>query len=184
MKKVIAFAAFAVLLAACSNVGKYKPMIEELSANWDNTTSSVTDFVNQVTTVQSDMASMNKDLNVDAAVMENWDEATQSQFSQIQSTASTSMKNLSGLSSEVDAFMTSWQEKSQELQALKDGLETGKLEGDVQGKIASLTAAANDASSKLEGWQTKLAEINASAANAKQMLADFMQNTESTSGVK
>jgi chromosome segregation ATPase len=187
MKKVFAFAAFAILLSSCSNVGKYKPMIEELSANWDSATSAVTEFAGKVTAAQADMASMNSQLNVDSEVMDNWDSATKEKFGEITSSAKTSMESLSGLNNELDGFISSWQEKGADLQALKDGLAAGKLEGDVQGKIASLSAAATDATSKLSGWQDRLSEIKSSAANAKQMLADFMVNNglgDSTSGMK
>lgn len=176
MKKVFVFAAFALLFVGCNSTAKYKPMIEELATKWDSATSAVTGFAGQVQNAQSDMASMNNDLNVAPEVMEAWDDATKTQFSQIQSSVQTSMNNMSGVSTELDAFISSWQEKGKEVQALKDGLSAGKLEGDVQSKIADLTAAATDATAKLDGWKTKFTEIQAAAANAKQMLADFMQS--------
>lgn len=176
MKKVLAFAAFAILLASCNNVGKYKPMIEELSTNWDSATSSVTDFASKVKTAQADMASLNNQFSFAPEVMENWGEDVKEQFSTISTNSKANMEGLSSISSELDGFISSWQEKGAELQALKDGLANGKLEGDVQAKIASLTAASTDATSKLEGWQSKLGEITAAMASSKQLIADFIQN--------
>ena len=187
MKKLIAFAAFAILLSSCSNVGKYKPMIEELSSNWDNATSMVTELSGKVTAAQADMASMNTQLNISPETMEGWGDDVKAQFGNIAPSAKTNMGNLSGISSELDGFISGWQEKGAELQALKDGLAAGKLEGDVQAKIADLTAAASEATSKVSGWQAKLTEITAAAAKAKSMLAEFMQNNglnDLTSGKK
>lgn len=175
MKKVIAFAAFAILFASCSNVGKYKPMIEELASNWDNATSAVTAFANKVKAAQSDMASMNSKLNIDAEVMKKWDDATKAKFEQIKSTAMANTNGISGISTELDGFISSWTEKGKELQALKEGLANGKLEGDVQGKIASLTTAATEATTKLEGWQAKLQNLMGRADEAKKMLASFLE---------
>lgn len=185
MKKVLAFTAFALIFAACNNVAKFKPMIEELTSKWDSTTTSVTEFANMVKSEQSNWMNTVNGMQVAPEAMAKWDEAAKTKYNEIQAAAQASTGNLSGIVSELDAFVTSWGEKSKEVQALKDGLAAGKLEGDVQAKIAELTAAATDATTQLGTWQTKFNEVKAAAANAQQMFADFMTTTQgATAGKK
>ena len=177
MKKVFAFLTPVLFLMSCGGgVAKFKPAIDELSSQWDTATSAVTEFSKMVASEQSGMLDLSNNLNIEPGTMEKWDETTTSQFSRIQGTVQASSNNLASVASEVDAFVSSWTEKSNQLQALKDGLAAGKLEGDVQGQIAALTAAATDAEAKVDSWKTKFTEIQAAAANAKQMFAEFSQS--------
>ncbi|MCB0518243.1 MAG: lipoprotein [Lewinellaceae bacterium] len=174
MKKVLAFAGFALILAACNNTAKFKPMVDELSSKWDSATSAVTEFATTVKNDQSAWMSSMNSMQVAPEAMTKWDEAVKTQYNELQTSAQANTSNMAGISSELDAFVSSWQAKSQELQSLKEGIAAGKVEGDVQAKIADLTAAANDATTKLEGWKTKFAEVKAAAAAAQQQFADFM----------
>ncbi len=180
MKKVLAFAAFALIFASCSNTAKLKPMIEELTSNWDNTTSRITEFANTVKSEQSNWMTASKDMQVAPEAMAKWDDAMKAKYSEIQSAAEANSGNISGIASELDAFVSSWTEKGKEIKALQDGLASGKLGNDAQAKIAELTAAATDAGSKLADWQSKFDEVKMAAKNAKQMFAEFMTNSGST----
>jgi hypothetical protein len=185
MKKVLAFSAFALIFAACSNVAKFKPMIEELASKWDSTTAGITEFATAVKSEQSNMMNTVNGMQVAPETMATWGEDVKSKYSEIQNSAAASTNNMAGLVSELDAFVSSWTEKSQEVKALQEGLAAGKLEGDVATKIADLTATANDATSKLEGWKTKFEEVKASAAQAQAMFAEFMNaNTASATAGK
>ena len=185
MKKVLAFAAFALIFAACSNVAKFKPMIEELASKWDSTTAGVSEFATSVKSEQSNLMNAVNGMQVTPEAMEKWGEDVKAKYSEIQNTASSSSTNMAGIVSELDAFVSSWTEKSQEVKALQDGLAAGKLEGDVATKIADLTATANDATTKLDGWKTKFEEVKASSAQAQQMFAEFMTaNTASATAGK
>ena len=174
MKKVLTFVGFALILAACNNTAKFKPMVDELSSKWDSATSAVTDFATTVKNEQSTLSTAMGSMQVAPEAMTKWDETVKTQYNELQTAAQANTSNLAGISSELDAFVTSWQAKSQELTALKDGIAAGKVEGDVQAKIADLTAAANDATTKLDGWKTKFEEVKAAAAAAQQQMADFM----------
>ena len=174
MKKVFAFLTITFILAACgSNTAKFKPMIEELSGNWDTTTSAVTEFANMVKNEQSGIMNLTNSMKMDDAVMSAWDEATTTKFNNIQSMAQSSSTGLSSISGELDAFVSSWMEKGKGLQALKDGLSAGKLEGDVQAKITELTAANTDAMSKLDGWKEQFGKVKSAIADASSMFNEF-----------
>jgi len=181
MKKVLAFTAFALIFAACSNVAKFKPMVEELSAKWDSTTAGVTEFATAVKTEQSTWMNTVNEMQVAPETMEKWGDDAKAKYSEIQSTASANSSEMTGLVTELDGFVSTWSEKSQQVKALQDGVAAGKLEGDVSAQIAELTAAANDANSKLESWKTKFETVKASASQSRQMFAEFMSaNTAST----
>lgn len=178
MKKVIAFFAPVLFLVACGGgVDQYKPAIEELSANWDNATSAVSEFSKMISEEQTALVNLSNSLQVVPETMAKWDEATTSQFANIKGAAETSTNNVAQIAAQVNEFLTSWNEKSQQLQTLKDGLMAGKIEGDVQTQIAALSAAATDATAQLDSWKTKFTEIQAAAANVKQQFADFSQTT-------
>ncbi len=174
MKKVFAFFGFALILSACNNTAKFKPMVDELSSKWDSTTSAVTDFATTIKNEQSTWTTAMSGMQVAPEAMAKWDETVKTQYNEIQTAAQTNTTNLAGISSEVDAFVTSWQAKSQELQSLKEGIAAGKVEGDVQAKIADLTATANEATTKMDAWKTKFDEVKSAATAAQQQMADFM----------
>ena len=174
MKKVFAFLTVAFLLSSCGdNVAKYKPMIEELTGKWDTATTAVTDFANTVKSQQTETMNLSNSLQMDASVMESWDDETKAKFGNIQSMAQNGTNGLAALQGDLDGFISSWMEKGKDLQALKDGLAAGKIEGDVQGQIASLTAATTDATSKLDGWKEQFGKIQSAIADATNMFSEF-----------
>lgn len=187
MKKVLTFAAIALILGACNSVAKFKPQIDELAKTWDSTTSQVTEFATSVKTEQANWANAASAMTVAPEAMATWDDAAKAKYAEIQTAANGSSTGIAGIATELDGFVSSWTEKSNSMKALVDGLAAGKIEGDVAAQIADLTAAATDASSKLGDWKTKFEEVKASASNAQQMFADFMASTTaapSTAGKK
>jgi hypothetical protein len=174
MKKVLSFVAIALVLGACNSVAKYKPQIDELSKTWDSTTSQVTEFANSVKTEQANWANATSTMNVAPEAMTKWDDAAKAKYTEIKTAADGSSAGIAGIATEVDGFVTTWMEKSNEVKALQDGLAAGKIEGDVQTKIADLTATATAASAKLGEWKTKFDTVKAQASSAQQMFADFM----------
>jgi hypothetical protein len=175
MKKVSIFAAFTLILAACSNIAEFKPMIEELSAKWDSTTTGVTDFANLVKTEQANLAAAAAQTTpVAPEAMAKWNDQLKNQYTELQNAVAAGDSGLAGITAEVDAFIAEWQTKSGEVTALTDGLAAGKLEDNVKEKIAELTAAANDATTKLEGWKGAFEQAKSTAAQARQALTDFL----------
>jgi hypothetical protein len=174
MKKVLAFATIALFLASCSNVAKFKPMVEELASKWDGTTSAVTEFVTSVKTEQANWMTAMGGMQVAPELMAKWDEATKTKYNEIQTAAQGNTTAMQGLVTGMDTFVAGWTEKSKEVQALKDGIAAGKLEGDVQTQISGLTTTMNEATSMLEQWKAKFAEVKTAAAASQQSFADFM----------
>lgn len=182
MKQVLTILSVLVVLAACSNASKYADQINELAANWDSTTSAITDFAGTVSNTQAGWMSDVNSMQVSEEAMAGWSEEMKAKYNELMATSNTTTTNLSNLSSEVDSFISQWTEKSETLKALKEGLTSGKLEGNVEEQISELTSLANTGAANLETWQSKFSEINSAIANAKQMFADLgvSGNTDST----
>lgn len=177
MKKVLSFVAIALILGACNSVAKFKPMIDELATNWDSTTSQITEFANSVKTEQANWTNATTTMTVAPEAMAKWDDAAKAKYEEIKKSADASSTGISGITTEVDSFISAWKEKSNQVQALKDGLAAGKIEGDVKAQIADLTASATDASSKLADWKTKFDSVKAAASTAQQQFTEFMAST-------
>jgi hypothetical protein len=173
MKKVLAFFAVALIFASCSNVGKFKPLIEELGTKWDAATTSVTDFATNVKNTQSEWMNTVSSMTIAPEAMTKWKDDAKTKYNEIQTAAQTSTNDLGAIATELDGFIANWQTKAADLQALKDGVAAGKLEGDVQAKITDLTGVANDATTKIGEWTAKFDQVKAAAASAKQMFDEF-----------
>lgn len=175
MKKVFAFSLLALIFAACNSTGKFKPAVDDLAAKWDSTTSAVTEFATSLATEQANWSSSMATVQpVTPEAMAKWDEATKAKYNEIQTGVANAETGLTGLSGEVQAYITNWQAKSKELEALKAGVAAGKLEGDPQEKITALNTEITNASTQLESWKAKMNEWKASAANSQKMLSDFV----------
>jgi chromosome segregation ATPase len=174
MKKASILAAIALVFAACSNIAEFKPMIEALSAQWDSTTGSVTDFANTVKSEQANLAAATQAAAVSPEVMAKWSDQLKNQYTELQNAYVASESGLAGIAAELDAFVAEWDTKSSEVKALTDGLAAGKLEDNVKEKIAELTAAANDATSKLEGWKSNFEQAKSTAAQSLQAMTEFL----------
>ncbi|MAT54467.1 MAG: hypothetical protein CMN32_08285 [Saprospirales bacterium] len=173
MKQVLTILSILFVLAACSNAGKYADQINELASRWDSTTSAITDFAGTVSNTQASWLSEVNTMKVSEETMAGWSEEMKAKYNELMAAVNNNTSNLSGLSSELDGFISQWTEKSEELKALKEGLASGKLGDNVEEKISELTSLANTGAANLETWQSKFSEINAAIANTKQMFADL-----------
>lgn len=173
MKQVLTILSILFVFASCSNAGKYAGQINELASKWDSTTSAITDFAGTVSNTQSSWLSDANSMQVAEEAMKGWSDDMKAKYNELTTAVNSNTTNLSGLTSELDAFITQWTEKSETLKSLKDGLAAGKLGDDVETQLSELTSLANTGASNLEGWQSKFSEINAAIASAKQMFADL-----------
>ena len=169
--------AFSVLFMSCgSEIAKHKDAITDLASKWEGTTSAITEFSKKVSTEQSGIMNLVNSMEIAPDAMKGWNEEVTSQYNGIKASAQNNLKGLTAISSEMDGFISGWKEKGKLMSSLKDGLASGKFEGDIAGTITSLTTAANEATAKMGSWKEKLAGIQSAAAKAKQLFAEFSQN--------
>ena len=167
MKRLIAFALPLLFLVACNSVEKYRSGIESLATQWDQTTASVTEVAQAVTAEQA-----NFDQNLSAMVMgediiaklkDDKKNMVMDAFSALQ----TSGASYGAIASEVNDFVANWTAKADQVNALKEGLANGKLEGDVTAQIAELTNLVTEAGTKVTSWKEQI-EVAKAGIAAKQ----------------
>ncbi len=167
MKNLFAIALPLVFLVACNSVEKHRAGIETLATQWDETTNQVTEFAG---TVQAEQASFQQNLaglvvaeDAMAKVKEDKKNLVTEAYASFQNAGA----SYASISAEIGNFVATWTEKAAEVNALKEGLAAGKLEGDVAAKVAELTTTATEASAQLTTWKEQL-EATKSAVAAQQ----------------
>lgn len=169
MKKIIAILTPVLFFAACKNVEQFRAPIEALSADWEKATTSVTEAGSMLGAAQSNLMALKDSLMVDPAMAAKMKPEVTASMDSLKTAFMAQMDGISGMASEVTSFATSWQEMSGKLATLKDGLASGKLEGDVMAQVNELKTAVMDATTKSDGWKTKLEEAKVAAMSAYDM---------------
>lgn len=179
MKNIFAIAIPLVFLVACNSVEKHRAGIETLATQWDETTNAVTEFAGSLQTEQANftqsLASMQVAEDVVAKIKDAAKkEAITAGFAALQNAGGA----YNSINAEVMNFVSGWTEKAAEVNALKEGLANGKLEGDVAAQIASLTSMVTEANTKLEGWKQSAETARKAIANQQApyqaLVAEFM----------
>lgn len=171
MKKLLLFALPLFLFACKSGIQTHKAAIEELSTNWDNTTNTLTELSNSVTkemtsyteSASSYMLDETTVASLKGDVSTKWQEA-------VKSYKTSTSDAYAPLQSEMSNFINMWMEHSSKVTALKDGLATGKYEGDPTVQIAELSELVTQANEKIAAWTAKKGELSTAANSAVESL--------------
>lgn len=169
MKKVIAILVPVLFIISCKNVEQFRAPIEALSADWEKATTSVTELGGMIGATQTSLAALKDSFMVDPMKASKMKPEMTDTLNSLKLAYTTQVEGLMGMASEVTSFASSWQQMSVKLAALKDGLATGKLDGDVMAQVNELKNAAMDATSKAEAWKTKLNAAKETAIAAYDM---------------
>lgn len=165
MKKLFLFL-LPVLMVSCKSVEQYRAGIEELSGNWDTTTKAVTDFAAQVSNERTAFTTALAGVSLDEMVAKKLTAEQKSAFETAQMGVVDAIKAYEPFQQSIGDFTKTWTEKSAEVTALKDGLASGKLEGDVAAKLADLNSTVTTATENLKTWQTTYATVKGSVETA------------------
>jgi hypothetical protein len=175
MKNLILFI-FPLFIISCKpGVEAYRAQIEELTTNWDNTTKSVTDFANNLTTEISVYSNTSSTMTLAEDVMKSLKPDMAAKYTEATTAFSAATAAYGPIQAELGEFTKMWVEKSAGINALKEGLANGKIEGDVKMQIADLTALIAQATEKMSGWQGKQAETKAAAEAATAKLKEVYE---------
>lgn len=175
MKKLIAILIPVLFIFACNNTEQFRAPIEALSADWEKATTDVTEAGSMIGAAQTSLASLKDSFNVDPMKAAKMKPAMNATLDSLKMAFNTQLEGINGLASEVTSYAANWQEMSTKLAALKDGLATSKLEGDVMAQVNELKSAAADATAKAEAWKSKLDVYKTSAMAAYEMCAQHMK---------
>lgn len=169
----------ALTIVACKNVEQYKAGIEELGTKWDGATGAFGEFSSMVEGENTTFASMGDSLTIDSTVFAKLKPADQTKITDAKNAVVSSGAGYASLMTELSAFGTSWTEKSADMTALKDGLMSGKLDGDVSAKIAELTTFATEGETKLnalkETFKTTKEGVTNSYVNYKNIVGGLIK---------
>lgn len=178
MKNVFFFASILFVFSACQNMEQYKAGIEELSAKWDATSTSVNDFANTLNNEIAGQTKMVSSMELPETVVASLSPEAKAQVDEAKMVCSKATAEFSGIQQEVTTFMADWTAKGAELTAMKEALAAGQLEGDVAGKIAELNTFLADAGNNLTTWtanlETAKAAFVSSHGNYTTVLASVM----------
>jgi len=167
MKKLLAIALPLTFLVACNSVEKHRASIETLGTEWDNTTAMVTEFAASVQAEQAafQMAADSNKVADDVAAKLKEDKKTM--LMDAYNAYTTAGAGYAAINDEVSAFVATWTENAAKVQALKDGLAAGKIDGDVAAQVAELNTVLTDAGTKLGEWKTKFEEAKKAVADSQ-----------------
>jgi hypothetical protein len=179
MKKfgILLIAAFCIV--SCKNVEQFKAGIEELGTKWDGATSAFGDFSKLVETENTTFASLTDSVVIDSVKFSKLNAASQAQITDAKNTFTNAGAGYANLLTEIGTFTTNWTAKAAELTSLKDGLASGKLDGDVLGKITELTNFATEGESKLntlkDTFKSTKEGVTNSYVNYKNTVANLIK---------
>ena len=175
MKKLI-FLFLPVLVFACKGVEQYRASIEGLATAWDSTTADITEYSSTLGADLSSFSQAATAMTLGEDVMKNLKPEEAEQWKGAQSAFMQAMQAYVPLRTQVGDFLKSWGEKAAEVQALKDGLANGKLEGDIPGQVASLTETMTNARGTLAEWQTAYKSAHDGVQSASDTLKALYDN--------
>jgi hypothetical protein len=176
MKKLFLLLLPVVLFSCGKGVEQYRAGIEGLAADWDATSTAVTDFTNTLNGDLSSFSQLAGSLRLSEDVQKKLKPEQATQWQAAQTAFTQALQAFAPIRTQVAEFTKAWGEKAPEVQALKDGLAAGKLEGDVTAQIAGLTTLVTQAKESLTGWQT----AHAAAKSGTQTAADAMKTLYET----
>lgn len=170
MKNLLLFVLPLVLFSCKSGVEAHRAAIEELGTNWDAATTAVTGFAEGLTAEVNSFNSVSEmtALGEDAAKMLKGDAAAK--YAEAAKAFTDATAGYGAIQAELNDFVGMWTEKSAAVNALKEGLAAGKIEGDVAAQVAELSGLVSKANEGLAGWQAKQAEVKAASEAAAETL--------------
>ena len=176
MKKLFFFL-LPLLVLSCKGVEQYRPAVEEVAASWDATTKAASDFSAMVSSDMTNYTKAMASLNVDEATMKKLKPEQVTAWQAAQKGVTDALSAYAPLQKTIGDFMTTWTEKSADVNALKEGLAKGKLEGDVNAKVTELKTMIATANENMTAWTASYATIMngvaAALTNLQQMMASY-----------
>ncbi|MDQ3140810.1 MAG: hypothetical protein M3Q56_01030 [Bacteroidota bacterium] len=167
MKKLFFLIIPVLFVFACKNTEQFRAPIDALSADWEKTTTMVTEVGSMLTSAQSMVAGMKDSFMIDPKM--KLTPAKTASLDSMKMAFNAQLDGLTGLANDFAAFTTAWAEKSAKVNALKEGLASGKLEGDVMAQVEALKKDVAEANTNAEAWRSKTLAAQQTAINAYGM---------------
>jgi hypothetical protein len=173
MKKLFLFA-LPLLLISCKGVEQYRAGIEELSGNWETTTKAVSDFSGMVSNDLTNYTQGLAAMKVDEATSKKMKPEQTAAFEAAKKGVLDALSAYGPFQQTINDFVSNWTTKAADVQALKDGLAAGKIEGDVTAKLAELGGMVTTANDSLKSWQDAYAGLKGGVDSAMTTLNNVL----------
>lgn len=176
MRKLFVFVFLLGFTLGCTNVEQHREAIESLSANWDTMTQEVTNFSTEVT---QEIANWQGELNnMRLAEGIQPDQGLMVQLDSLKSVGQKQGVAFKEIQGEVSTFVTAWETQTADVNALKSGLDNGKIAPELIAKIDSLNTSLIEAATTLENWELKLNETRNLNSNLSQKFSNLAHPKE------
>ncbi|MDX1906509.1 MAG: hypothetical protein SF053_05685 [Bacteroidia bacterium] len=165
----LSFLALALVFVACGpDTTQLQADVTALDKTWTETTAAVEKWSQNLLTEQGQFQSMLNAIEIPADAKAKLKPAEAARLDSIASNAQVQVSQFADIQGEVSAFVTSWQEKTEALQALKDQLAAKKIEDlpKATQEVTALAEAAAAAKTTLGEWDQTLDAVKASALEA------------------
>lgn len=166
MKKLLVFLLPVLFIFACKNVEQYRAPIEALSTDWDRASAGFMELGSLLSGATTMLTGLSDSLNVDPIIAAKLKPETTNMLDSMKTAFMAQLTGLNTITPDVTQFSNSWNEMGTKLVTLKDGLNSGKLEGDVMAQVNELKTAVQNATSKTEDWKFKINAAKNSALTA------------------
>jgi hypothetical protein len=174
MKKLFFFL-LPLLVLSCKSAEQYRAGIEELAGNWDTTTKAISDFSAMVSSDMTNYTKAMASLQLDETTTAKLKPEQIQAWETAQKGATDALGAYAPLQKTVNDFLQTWTEKSADVNALKEGLAAGKVEGDVTGKLTELNAMVTTGNENLTAWKASYSTVKngvaASLTNLQQVMS-------------
>lgn len=169
MKNTLFFL-FIISLIACNSIEQYRTGIEELGTKWDTTTQSINDLVASVQAEASNHANAIAGIQIDEKAFGKLKADDQAAITSSKESAMSAGAGFESLLTELNTVISEMTEKTAALTALKDGLASGKIEGDVAAQLAELSSFVDNVQGKLGGWADTFNTVKSASAAGTETL--------------
>lgn len=174
MQKLFVFVVLSLIALSCGQVEKQREAITSLATEWDSTTQMVAAFATELKLETANWQSAYDETYSKVAVSETISDEAKAESEQLKQAWQAHGAAYQGLQTEVDNFLKSWEEKTAEVTALKEGLETGQLPAEVTEQMNALRESLSTVPATLETWKKALQETK------DQSQATLQRQTEMT----
>ncbi|HRI00682.1 MAG TPA: hypothetical protein PK006_06485 [Saprospiraceae bacterium] len=167
MKKLAILFSLVAIVFACKNVDQFRAPIEALTADWEKASTALSGLGTTIGATQTSLASLKDSFAIDPKA--KIAPAMMTKLDSIKNVFTTSTSGMESIASAFTTSMTNWTSLSEKVKGLKEGLASGKLNGDVMAQINELKNAVTNSSSEVESYTAKLNTVKTDAMAAYDM---------------
>ena len=164
MQNFLPLLLLALAFAGCDNAEQYRSAIEDLSTRWDQTTTALQSISAEVQGEKAKAEAMYGEMRIPEGV--DVAPATAAAADSLREHVSQQVDELNNFQQSITAYQARWQESTEQMQRLRDGLERGKLRKEVTTQISSLEQVTSRARTQIDEWSNLLDGIISSYTGA------------------